>query len=85
MRLLIRSIVVLTLSLGTLACAQGPASSQGTQEKTMEGHPPAPQTCAPSKTKPLLVRTGPQTRPAGEPLPMLWCRAITHHCRKDQH
>lgn len=41
MRLLIRSIAVLTLSLGTLACAQGPASSQGTQEKTMEGHPPS--------------------------------------------
>lgn len=51
----------------------------------MEGHPPAPQTCAPNKTKPLLVRTGPQTRPAGEPLPMLSCRAITHHCRKAQH
>ncbi|MBB6338043.1 hypothetical protein FHR59_002306 [Xanthomonas arboricola] len=28
MRLLIRSIAVLTLSLGTLACAQGPASAQ---------------------------------------------------------
>ncbi|WP_146095932.1 hypothetical protein [Xanthomonas arboricola] len=41
MRLLIRSIAVLTLSLGTLACAQGPASDHDSQEKTMEGNPPS--------------------------------------------
>ncbi|BBJ97495.1 hypothetical protein Xcc1_32250 [Xanthomonas campestris pv. campestris] len=55
------------------------------RRKRWKDTPPAPQTCAPSKTKPLLVRTGPQTRPVGKPLPMLWCQAITHHCRKAQH